>query len=137
MVFAGINYLAIVIAALSSFGFGAIYYMSLAKPWMAAIGKTEAELKANSSRTPFIVAIVAELIMAWVLAGALGHLGPGQVSPRNGLITGFILWVGFVITTLAVNHAYEGAKRTRTLIDGGHWLGVLLIQGLVIGFFGV
>jgi hypothetical protein len=137
MVFAGINYLAIVIAALSSFGFGALYYMSLAKPWMASIGKTEEDLKANSSKTPFIVTIVAELVMAWVLAGALGHLGPGQVSLRNGMITGFILWAGFVITTLAVNHAYEGAKRTRTLIDGGHWLGVLLIQGLVIGFFGV
>jgi hypothetical protein len=137
MVFAGINYLAIVIAALSSFGFGALYYMSLAKPWMASIGKTEEDLKANSSKTPFIVTIVAELVMAWVLAGALGHLGPGEVSLRNGMITGFILWAGFVITTLAVNHAYEGAKRTRTLIDGGHWLGVLLIQGLVIGFFGV
>ena len=137
MVFAGINYLAIVIAALSSFGFGALYYMSLAKPWMASIGKTEEDLKANSSKTPFIVTIVAELVMAWVLAGALGHLGPGQVSLRNGMITGFILWAGFVLTTLAVNHAYEGAKRTRTIIDGGHWLGVLLIQGLVIGFFGV
>ena len=137
MVFAGINYLAIVIAALSSFGFGAIYYMSLAKPWMASIGKTEEELKANSSKTPFVITIVAELIMAWVLAGALGHLGPGQVSLRNGMITGFILWAGFVITTMAVNHGYEGATRTRTIIDGGHWLGVLLLQGLVIGFFGV
>ncbi len=137
MVFAGINYLAIVIAALSSFGFGALYYMSLAKPWMAALGKTADEMKANSSKTPFIVTIVSELIIAWVLAGALGHLGPGQVTPRNGMITGFILWAGFVITTMAVNHAYEGAKRTRTLIDGVHWLGVLLLQGLVIGFFGV
>ena len=83
MVFAGVNYLAVVIAALASFGFGAVYYMSLAKPWLAAIGKTEADLKANSSKTPFVVTIVAELIMAWVLAGALGHLGPGQVTMRS------------------------------------------------------
>jgi hypothetical protein len=137
MVFAGINYLAIVIAALASFGFGALYYMTLAKPWMAAIGKTEEELKANSSKTPFVVTIVAELIIAWVLAGALGHLGPGQVTARNGVITGLILWAGFIITTMAVNHAYEGGKRTRTFIDGGHWLGVMLLQGLVIGLFGV
>ena len=98
MVFAGINYLAILIAALSSFGFGALSYMSLAKPWLAAIGKTADELKANSSKTPFIVTIVSELIIAWVLAGALGHLGAGQVTLRNGMITGFILWAGFVIT---------------------------------------
>jgi hypothetical protein len=137
MVFGGVNYIAVVIAALASFGFGALYYMSLAKPWLAAIGKTQADLTANSSKTPFIVSAVAELIMAWVLAGALGHLGPGQVTMRNGLITAFILWAGFVMTTMAVNHGYQGSKRSLTLIDGGHWLGVLLIQGLVIGLFGV
>ena len=137
MVFAGINYLAVIIAALASFGFGAIYYMSLSKPWLAAIGKTAEELRSNPSKAPFIVAAVSELVMAWVLAGALGHLGPGQVSMRNGVITALILWGGFVITTLAVNHGYQGSKRILTVIDGGHWLGVMMIQGLVIGLFGV
>lgn len=137
MVFAGINYLAVVIAALASFGFGAIYYMSLSKPWLAAIGKSVEELRANPSKTPFIVAAVCEFVMAWVLAGALGHLGPGQVSTRNGVITALILWAGFVVTTMAVNHGYQGSKRILTVIDGGHWLGVMLIQGLVIGLFGV
>jgi hypothetical protein len=42
-----------------------------------------------------------------------------------------------VITTLAVNHAFQGSKRALTLIDGGHWLGVLLLQGAVIGLMGV
>ena len=41
MVFGGINYVAIVIAALASFGFGAIYYMALAKPWLASLGQSE------------------------------------------------------------------------------------------------
>jgi hypothetical protein len=137
MVFAGMNYIAIVLAALSGFGFGGLYYTMLCKPWMAALGKTQDELRAKSVATPFIIAIVAEIIMAWVMAGALGHLGPGQVTIRNGMITGVILWAGFVMTTLAVNHGYQGAKRLQTLIDGGHWLGVMLIQGLVIGAFGV
>ena len=138
MVFGGINYLAIAIATLASFGFGAIYYTALSKPWLAALGKSEDELRARaSSKTPFIIGFVGELIMAWVLAGAVGHLGPGQVTLRNGMISAFILLAGFVITTMTINHGYEGAKRTRTLIDGAHWLGVMLIQGLVIGLFGV
>ena len=136
MVFGGINYLAVVIAALASFGFGGVYYMTLSKPWMAALGKTEAELKAGSSKTPFVVSVIAELIMAWILAGAIGHLGPGQVTLRNGMISAFILWAGFVATTMAVNHSYQGAKKMQTVIDGGHWLGVMLLQGLVIGLFG-
>ena len=30
------------------------------------------------TRRPFIVSFVAELIMAWVLAGVLGHLGAAR-----------------------------------------------------------
>jgi hypothetical protein len=41
------------------------------------------------------------------------------------------------MTSLVVNHAFQGVRRTLTLIDGGHWLGVLLIQGAIIGWFGV
>jgi hypothetical protein len=137
MAFAGTNYLAIVIAAVVSYGFGALYYGALAKSWMAALGKTEAELKANSSMTPFVIAFVALLVMATVLAGVMGHLGPGQVTLRNGLVSAGFIWVGFVATTLAVNNAFQGAKSMLSVVDGGHWLGVLLIQGATIGLMGV
>lgn len=55
----------------------------------------------------------------------------------NGLISGAFLWAGFVLTTVAVNYAFQGVKRMLTIIDAGHWLGVLLVQGAVIGAFGV
>lgn len=137
MAFAGTNYLAIVLAAVVSYGFGALYYGALAKSWMAALGKSEEDLKANGNIAPFVIAIVALLVMATVLAGVMGHLGPGQVTLRNGLISAGFIWVGFVATTLAVNHAFQGARLILTLIDGGHWLAVLLIQGAVIGWLGV
>jgi len=31
----------------------------------------------------------------------------------------------------------EGAKRSLTVIDGAHWLGVLVVQAIVLGLFGV
>ena len=34
------------------------------------------------------------------------------------------------------DHALDTVRRMRTLIDGGHWLGVLLLIGAVIGWFG-
>lgn len=137
MDFAGLNYIAILVAAFAGYGFGAVWYMALGRPWMAAVGKTEEDIKANMSPVPFVVAFVAQVVMAWVLAGVIGHLGTGQVTPANGVISGFFVWFGFVLTTLVVNHTYQGARRMLTLIDGLHWLGVLLIQGAVIGFFGV
>lgn len=138
MQFAGVSYSAVVLAAVASFAFGSVYYMALGKPWMAALGKTEAEIKDAGGMSPlaFIIAAAAQLVMAYMLAGVIGHLGDGQVTLRNGIISGASVWVGFVITTMAVNHAFQGAKRALTLIDGGHWLGVLLVQGLVIGLFG-
>jgi hypothetical protein len=141
MTFVGINYLAVLIAALAGFGFGAVYYMALAQPWMNAIGWPPEQQAAkarggfDSSKAPFLIAIVANLIMAWVLAGVIGHMG--TVTIRNGVISGAFCWLGFVVTTLAVNYAFGGRNPMLTLIDGGHWLGVLLIIGAVIGAFGV
>jgi hypothetical protein len=139
MVFAGINYLAVILAAAAAFIFGGIWYRILAKPWMAAVDKTEEDLK--ESATPMalllLITFMAQLVMAWALAGVIGHLGPGQVTLRNGLISGSLLWLGFVATTMVVNHGFQGAKRTLTVIDGGHWLGALLIQGAIIGWMGV
>jgi hypothetical protein len=137
MAFAGLNYLAILIAAAAGFAFGAAYYMTLSRPWLAAIGMTKEQLAGKRSPAPFIVSIVALLVMAWVLAGTIGHLGPGQVTLKNGVISALFLWLGFVITTLSVNYAFGQRKPTLTVIDGIHWLGVLVIQGAIIGTMGV
>ena len=137
MNFAGMNYLAILIAAAAGFAFGAAYYMSLSKQWLAAVGKTKEDIAGKRSATPFIVSIVALVVMAWILAGGIGHLGPGQVTVKNGIISGLFMWVGFVATTVAVNNAFGGRKPMLSVIDGIHWLGVLVIQGAIIGAFGV
>jgi Protein of unknown function (DUF1761) len=138
MTFTVVNYIAVIIAALAGFGLGAVWYTVLAKPWMHAIGKTEAECKqqqGSAKVVPFAISIVALFIMAWMLAGLMGHLG--DITIRGGVISGLFVWLGFVITTMGVNHAFSGAKPMLTLIDGGYWLAVLLIQGAVIGAFGV
>jgi hypothetical protein len=78
---------------------------------------------------------VAELIMAWALAGLLGHLG--GVTVKNGVISGAFCWLGFVLTTLATNNAFGQRKIMLTVIDAGYWLAVLVVMGAIIGAFGV
>lgn len=138
MAFAGMNYLAVPAAGAASFLFGGVWYGVLSQQWMRALGKTEEEIKSSDRSMPLLfgITIVAQLIMAWVLAGLVGHLSSGQVTIKSGLITAGLVWLGFVATALAVNHGYQGSRWSLTLIDGGHWLGVLLIQGLVIGLMG-
>lgn len=135
MQFAGTNYLAVLVAAVAAFLFGWIYYSLLASPWRRAARMPQAAAKPHIS--VLIVTFVAELVMAWIMAGLIGHLGPGAVTIKNGLISAAIVWFGFILTSIAVNHRHEGFGWDLTFIDAGHWLGVALILGGVIGAFGV
>ena len=136
MTFAGLNYLAILLAALAAFGWGAIYYMTLSKQWLAAVGVAKEQMQSRSA-APFVISFIALIVMSWVLAGTLGHLGPGQVTVKNGIISGLFLWLGFIATTVFVNNAYPGRKYSLSVIDSIHWLGVVVIEGAVIGAMGV
>lgn len=137
MHFAGINYFAVGAAAVASYAFGAIYYTALSKPWIHAVGKTETQIRNGSSRAVFVISALAQVVMAGAVAGVMGHFGADAMTAKYGLITGICLWIGFVATTLVVNHGFEGARRMLTVIDGAHWLGVLCIQGALIGLIGL
>jgi len=137
-----LNHVAVLLAALASFAFGAAWYGALAKTWLAARGdggRPQVMARVGPIPVAYLIAFLAELVMAWMLAGILLHLAQGGLvpGPRNGLISAAFLWLGFVATTLVVNHAFQGAKAALTMIDGGHWLGVLLIQGAILGAWGI
>lgn len=133
MSFLAVNWLAIVLATIAAFAFGAVWYMSLSRQWMTALGKTRDQLQVGN--TPFIWSFAVELVMAYFIALFTPAL-MGTVDLGAGIVTGVLCWLGFVITTLIMNHRYEGMKWSLTLIDGLHILGVLVIQGAVIGLFG-
>lgn len=136
MEFAGTNYLAILVATLVAFFIGAIYYNALSKPWMKAAKINPDDQK--SSLAPLLVtSFVLELVMAFVTAGVIGHLGDGQVTLFNGVISALFIWVGFIFPTMTINHRYQGAGWDLTVIDGTHWLLVMLGIGATIGLFGV
>jgi hypothetical protein len=137
MEFSGMNYLAVGAAALASFFFGFGYYSLLAKAWVTATGRPEAELKAGGMAKPMIIPIICQLFVAFFLAGILGHLGAKMVNVQGGLITGTFVWLGFSVTTIAMNYARQRVKLGLYIIDGRHWLGVLLLQGVVLGAMGV
>jgi hypothetical protein len=139
MVHAGINHLAVLIAALASWFAGALWYTLLGKAWLAALERTKGKTENRSAKSfavLFVTAFVADLVIAYVLSGAIGHLGPGQVTLRNGIISAAILWLGFVATTVTVNNAFAGRKPSLTAIDSGHWLVAMLCAGAIIGAMG-
>jgi len=137
MNFAGVDTWAIVLAGVAGYVVGAFWYWGFSKPWMDAQGFTPESLKSNTSVFPFVLVFVANLIMASALAGVIGHLGVGEVTLRNAVISAFLLWFGFVATALAANYSFGRRPLKLFLIDAGHWLAVLILQGIVIGAMGV
>lgn len=136
MIFGGINYLAIFIAAVAAFMAGGVYYgVLVAKPWMKAARLNEAQTAMSVSL--FITTFVCELVMAIGIAGVLGHLGTGQVTMWNGIVTGFFLAVTLVIPAMTMNQRYQGFGWDLAVIDGVHWLGIAILIGSIIGWFGV
>src|SRR3984893_1417389 len=102
MTFAGINFLAVLIAAVVAWLVSACWDMKLRKMYQAAQGKTaeqsKEEMKKPGAFLPFLYAFIGNLVIAWMLAGVLGHLG--QVTLKNGVITGAFLWLGFILNSM-------------------------------------
>lgn len=136
MIMADLSLLAVLAAAAVSFVFGGLWYGLLAKHWAEAVGREPGSFK--DSLALYLLTIAAQAIMAAVLAAALAYLVRAGVeaSMVTGMVTGAGIWFGFVVTTMTVNYAYHGAQPKLTLIDGAHWLGVLLIQGAILGLWG-
>ena len=77
---------------------------------------------------------VGNLVMAFILSALLHSLGAATIG--GGLAAGFLVWLGFVITVMGVNNSFGMRKPMLTVIDGAHWLAVLLVMGAIIGAFG-
>jgi Protein of unknown function (DUF1761) len=133
------NYLAIVIAAVAAWLAGAGWYMALGRTWTAALGTAPEKMTQAGHRPgaflPYVYAFIAELLMAWILAGLLGHIG--ALTIRGGIISAAFCWLGFVMPTMAVNNIFAGRDARLLLIDGGHWLLVLVLMGAIIGWMGM
>lgn len=129
----GFNIVAVVVAAVAGFAFGAIYYTALGRQWMDAAGFSEDDVKKRSP-VPFIVSFIGLLVMACVLCWHFSQQS-GSVSASYAIHSSLILWFGLIVTSTATNNAFRQAKPKLTVIDSFHWLGVLVIQGLVISAF--
>lgn len=138
MTFAGINYWAVAAAALASWLFGALWYGLLSRQWLAAQGVTQQDFHAGGrSPNPFVISFVAQLVMAWALAGLIGHLFAKEaINLKSGALTGAWVWLGFVLTVISTAYAYQRKTLPLLLIDGGYWLAVLVIQGIILGLLG-
>ena len=81
-----INHVAVWIAGVVQFMFGAGWYTLLGKTWMEGIGKDEVQLAAEigHSPLPYIISLATGLVIAYTLAWLLPRSAPPRrrVAPK-------------------------------------------------------
>lgn len=128
--------LSVVLAAAASWVFGALWYMALSKPWLAASGiECDADGKPvnGGSPLPFILSALAML----VVAGFMRHIFAmaGIDSPAKALVAGLGVGLFFISPWTMINNAYGMRPFKLTLIDGGYATFGCALIGLVLALF--
>jgi len=130
MDFISINWLAAVVAALSSFGVGFLWYGPLfGKPWQKLIGLSDEDMKNANMGKIFGTAFIFTLIGAVVLATMI----PAGTGLLNGMLLGLTVGVGFAATALGINYQFARHPFNLWLIDGGYIIIVYVVMGLILG----
>lgn len=132
MDFSNLNFLAVLVAAVSSFILGGLWYSPLlfGKPWMRANKFTDAELqqfsKARMFGWSFIFSLVMALNLAMFLAGPNTNATWGMTA---GVLTGF----GWIAMAIAIIGVFENRSWSYIVINGGYMTVALTLMGLIIG----
>jgi hypothetical protein len=122
----------VIAAAAASWVFGAIWYMTLSKPWMAAAGVEcdENGRPKNQSALPFLLSAICMLLVAGMMRHILAMAGID--APGKSAMTGLGIGLFFIAPWTMINNAYAGRPFRLTVIDGGYAVIGCTLIGLVL-----
>lgn len=128
-----INFLAVLVAAVSAFLIGGLWYSPVlfAKSWMKANGFNEAYLQEGNMMKIFGGSLIASLIIAVNLAFFLG----GEVDAGTGAMYGFFTGFGWVMMSLGVVYLFERRPLSLWLINGGYQVITYTLMGYILGLW--
>jgi Protein of unknown function (DUF1761) len=136
------EFLNVIAAALAAFAFGAVWYMSMSKPWIAAaelqVDAQGRPTKGNgqdggSSPMPFVIGLVAMVLVAGMMRHMLATSGVTSIG--GGAIAGFGIGAFFITPWVAMNYGFAMRKPALTLIDGVNAVAGCAIMGAVLNAF--
>ena len=125
-----LNIWAVVMAALSTFLIGGLWYSPalFGKLWMRENGFTEESLKGGNMAKIFGLAFFLGLIAAVNLAMFLGV----EDRPEMGALWGFAAGFGWVATFVGVHYLFERRSFTLFLINAGYSIVALTVMGAIL-----
>jgi hypothetical protein len=126
-----VNVWAVLVATVVYFALGALWYMALSKPWMAAVGFTREDLEKGSNPAIFGVTFVFEAVAVFTLAVLLGNTALSGIG--GGASLGALVGIGIWFALMSVTFMYESRRPALFLIDGGYHVLALTVAGAILG----
>lgn len=131
-----LNWWAVLLATLSSFVVGFLWYdkRAFGKQWMKLVGLTEKQL--NSSKNmgaTFTWTGIASLLSAVTLGYLMIALGVSGLL--EGLLFGGVIGAAFRLGGHVIHNGFSRRPAALTAIDGGHDIIALATMGALLGMW--
>jgi hypothetical protein len=128
-----LNWVAILVAAIASFLFEALWFSLFMNQWLTGIGRTK-EWLMGTGLNPAIqygVAILCSIVAAAVLSICIQ--ASGEQTARRGILCAVVIWFGFIATSWAKAYIFEVRTLQIYAIDTGYHLIELMLIGAIVG----
>lgn len=132
MDFSKINYLAVLVAALSTFVLGGLWYSPLlfGKAWMRVNNFSESDVasfsKARMFGWSFVFAVIMSLNLSMFLAAP-------DTTVTWGMAAGALTGVGWVALAIAIIGVFENKSWGYIAINGGYMILAFIVMGAILG----
>ena len=127
-----INYFAVIVAGLSAFVIGGVWYSALfSKVWMKENGFDEEKLRNSNMVMIFSGAFIFSLIISFVLAMFIGP----ELDAVQGMIAGLAAGLFWVATAIGITYLFERKSLKLFLINAGYHVVTFTVMGLILALW--
>lgn len=139
-----VNYLAVLLAALSTMVVGSIWYAPsvFGKQWARLAGvkldKDDPNFSGARMAFTYVGVFFGSLLTAYILAhiAFLSNNFFQNSFLQDALMTAFWLWLGIVATRLFMHDTFEGRRKKLTVLNASHELVTFMVMAIIIGLMG-
>ena len=126
----------VLVAAIAAFAFGAVWYTTMSKPWIAAaeiVVDANGRPMGNGSPMPFVIGFVAMILVDGMMRHVIAMTGITTIG--DGIMVGFGIGAFLITDWVAMNYAFAGRKNMLSVIDGVNSIVGCTIMGIVLTLF--
>lgn len=133
-----VNYLAVLLAAVSSMVVGSIWYAKpvMGKTWQKLVKLDDKKMKSGAAKA-LALTFILSLLTAYILAHVayLSNQFFDHTFFQDAVVTSVWLWAGLTAARMVTHDLFEQRPSKLTLMNVVHEFITLVIMGAVIGFF--